>query len=173
MNTTTTITGPQLDLGDVVTGIESWGAQHQRFHRIAEHATPEGDRAPGLSAARLRMAVAAQSRPHHHAEPRAIVVLSGVAAILLTAPGATAWTSVAVTGPGDVVTLPAHWIRQVVNLAPSELAALEFSADAVFNHSVDLNIELTDQELVVRLRQAFTAGRLRPGTHPAATVGRP
>jgi uncharacterized RmlC-like cupin family protein len=160
------ITAPQwrLGLAEQADDDEFLGAQKQHLRPIAGQ---ELCGARDQSAGRVRMPVGGQSVPHHHDEDRTVVVLAGTAATLLMPVGADRWQTAAVTGPGDVIYVPAGWVHQAVNLGGTEVSAIEVSADPVFNRSVHALPELAEQGLIVRLREAFADGRLLPGTHAA------
>lgn len=162
-NTMTTATW-QLDLASHTDNEEIRGEQNQLFRPIASEGLCG---ATGLSSGRVRMPIGAQAIPHHHDEDRTVVVLGGTAATLLAPPGSDGWETAVVTGAGDVLYIPAGWIHQAVNIDGSECAAIEISADPVFNHSVHRLPDMARQDLVILLRQAYAAGRLPLGAHPA------
>ncbi len=154
----------RVDLASQSDAPEILGAQKQLFQPIADDGLCG---ARDLSAGRVRMPAGAQAIPHHHDEDRTVVVLSGTAATLLMRAGASRWETAVVTGAGDVLFLPAGWIHQAVNLDGTECTAVEISGDPVFNRSVHRLPEHAAQDLVVRLREDFAAGRLPLGAHPA------
>ncbi len=150
----------RLDLAAQPGGERLWGAQQQLFLPIA---SDELCGARELSVGRVNMPPGGQAVPHWHAEDRTVVVLSGLAATLVAAPGRTGWQTVLISGPGDVLFLPAGWVHQAVNLGMNSVHAVEISADPVFNNSVRRHPEITDPALVARLRDEHRQGRLRPG----------
>ncbi|MGW2562310.1 hypothetical protein ACWCXB_24245 [Streptomyces sp. NPDC001514] len=156
-----------VDLASTVESGSIQGAQGQFFTPIV---TDGLCGARDLSAYRVTLTAERHVTPHCHAEDRLVLIRSGHAVTLMASPEGTRWETILVTGPGDLVFLPARYPHQAIGLGGETVHAVEISGDARFNESVILLPGMNDVALTEQVRRDFSEGRLRLGSHPAATL---
>ncbi|KOV82567.1 hypothetical protein [Nocardia sp. NRRL S-836] len=158
----------QINLAGNRQGAAIEGPQKQFFRPVATEGLCG---AADLSAYSVSLTPDRQVIPHYHEDDRIVVMRSGTAVTLLAAPDETSWEVALVSGPGDMIFIPAFWRHQAVCL--HDVDALEISGDARFNHSVVLAPEFERPDLEQELRDRYSAGLLAPGAHPVTELARP
>ncbi|KJK35280.1 hypothetical protein UK23_42995 [Lentzea aerocolonigenes] len=158
----------QISLAGSQQGATIEGPQKQFFRPVATEGLCG---ASDLSAYSVALTPDRHVIPHYHEDDRIVVMRSGTAVTLLAAPNGTSWEVALVSGPGDMIFIPAFWRHQAVCM--HDVDALEISGDARFNHSVVLAPEFERPDLEQELRDRYSAGRLARGAHQLTELARP
>ncbi|MEU7476613.1 hypothetical protein AB0A63_11570 [Lentzea sp. NPDC042327] len=158
----------QISLAGNQRGAVVEGPQKQFFRAVA---TDGLCGASDLSAYSVALTPDRQVIPHYHEDDRIVVMRSGTAVTLLAAPDESTWEVALVSGPGDMIFIPAFWRHQAVCL--HDVDALEISGDARFNHSVVLAPEFERPDVEQELREQYSAGRLARGAHLLTGLAQP